>query len=181
MNGALVVIFIKTQTISCKMTKTDQSKHNICLAAIKRKTIKPYDFKWTRFYESNAEFAYVGLPFDLAENELYICSVMIDADNYSILTTQRLITTEKGQMSIGIIEESKINGFGDFKGHDDGPLTLGQLLLSDGFILNYFMETGRASMVMIHALQKLFWTKNLTVVQIEKVTRIWNKQNDNRL
>ncbi|WP_255413513.1 hypothetical protein [Emticicia sp. C21] len=43
------------------MTKTDQSKHNICVAAIRRKTMKPYDFKWTKFYEYNAEFPYSAL------------------------------------------------------------------------------------------------------------------------
>lgn len=52
--------------------KTDKSKHNISIASIKWRTIKSYEFKWTKFYESNSEFPYSGLHLGLAENELII-------------------------------------------------------------------------------------------------------------
>lgn len=137
------------------MTKTDQSKHNICIAAIKRKTMKPHDFKWTKYYESNAEFPYSGLLLDLAENELIICSTMIDADNYSILTTQRLITHEKGQTNTGSIEGAQNKGYGDFTGYKDKLFTFGHILLYDGSELKYFIETGKASMVMTYGVSTL--------------------------
>jgi len=70
--------------------KTDKLKHNICIAFIKRSTIKPYDFKWTKFYESNSDFLYSGLELNLLENELIICSTVMDANNYSILTTKNI-------------------------------------------------------------------------------------------
>lgn len=40
--------------------------------------MKPYDFKWTKFYESNLDFPYQGLPLNLTEDELIICSTLID-------------------------------------------------------------------------------------------------------
>ena len=137
------------------MTKTDKSKHNICIAAIKRHTIKPHDFKWTKFYESNVEFPYTALLLQLAENELFICSTLLDADNYSILTTRRLITHEKGQTSAGRIEDAKGNGYGDFKGYKDKLFTFGQILLDNGTNLRYFIESGKASMVMIYGVNTL--------------------------
>ena len=38
------------------MAKTDKSLHRICIASIKRHTMKPYDFKYTSYYESKEEF-----------------------------------------------------------------------------------------------------------------------------
>lgn len=137
------------------MTKTDNAKHKICIAAIKRRAMKPYDFKWTKFYESNSEFPYLGLPLDLAENELIICSMLMDADNYSILTTQRLITHEKGQTEWGYITGATNKLYGDFKGHEGGLFTFGRVLLNNGNYLKYFIETGKASMVMIYGVRTL--------------------------
>lgn len=91
------------------MTKTDKSIHNICIASIKRSTMKPYDFKWTNFYESNSDFHYSGLQLDLVENELIICSTIIDKDNFSILTTRRLFTSLDGQINIENIQGASAN------------------------------------------------------------------------
>ena len=159
------------------MTKSDKSKHNICIASIKRSTIRPYDFKWTKFYESNADFHYPGLSLNLSENELIICSTVIDRDNYSIVTTQRLITKQNGQESAGSLEGAIDKLYGDFKGYKDELFTFGQIQLHDGADLAYFIETGRASMVMIHAIRTLIRTREMTSIQIDKVARIWNKQN----
>jgi len=144
--------------------------------------MKPYDFKWTKFYESNLDFPYSELHLDLTGNELIICSTFIDADNYSILTTQRLITKQDGQTCIGNIEGAtdKVteNLHADFKGHKDKLFTFGYLQLQNGTDLKYFVETGNASMVMIHAVRTLIRTKEMTDIQVDKVARIWNKQNE---
>lgn len=160
------------------MTKSDKSKHNICIASIKRSTIKPYDFKWTKFYESNSDFHYSGISIDLFEDERIICSTVIDADNYSIITTQRLITKQNGQESVGNIEGATDKLYGDFKGYKDKLFTFGQIRLQNGADLAYFIETGKASMVMIHAIRILVRTREMTSIQVDKVTRIWNKQNE---
>lgn len=160
------------------MTKTDKSIHDICIASIKRSTFKPYDFKWTRFYESNSDFSFSGLLPTLAENELIICSTIIDADNYSILTTQRLITKQDGQINSGNMEGASDKHYGDFKGYKDNLFTFGQIQLENGVDLNYFVETGNASMVMVHGVRTLIRTQQMTGTQVERKTRVWNKRNE---
>ncbi len=158
------------------MQKSEKSKHAICIAAIKRSTMQPYDFKWTRFYEANTEFNYAGLLPELEENELIICSTVIDADNYSILTTQRLITQLDGQISTGNTEGAVDKTYGDFKGYADKLVTLGQIQLQNGTDLKYFIETRKASMIMIHGVRTLIRIQEMTDSQIENLTRIWNRK-----
>lgn len=145
------------------MKKTDSSKHNICIASIKRSTLKPYDFKWTKFYDSETDFPYSGLSLDLAENELIICSTVIDEDNYSILTTRQLMTKKEGQLYIGDIQGATDELYGDFKAYQDESITFGQIQLNNGKELIYFIETGKASMVMIHSLRTLIRINEITV------------------
>jgi hypothetical protein len=154
------------------MTKSDKSKHNICIASIKRSTMKPYDFKWTKFYESNLDFqsTYPGLQLPLTENELIICSTVIDADNYSILTSRQLITKEKGIESGGDLGSATDRLYGDFKGYKDDSLTFGLVQLNNGTDLKYFIETGKASMIMIHGVRTLIGMQ-MTNTQVDSVTR----------
>ncbi|MBW1296346.1 hypothetical protein [Aquimarina litoralis] len=138
------------------MRKSDKSKHNISIASIKRSTIKPYnDFKWTKFYESNSDFPYSQLNLNLTENELIICSTIINSENYSILTSQKLITNENGIESYGNLINAKDKGYGDFKGYKNDSLTHGLVELENGTELKYFIETGKASMIMISGVRTL--------------------------
>lgn len=123
--------------------------------------MKPYDFQLTRFYESNADFTFSGIQLDLAEYELIICSTIIDCDNYSILTTRRLFTKQDGQLSIENIQGATDKFYGDFKGYKDRKVTFGEVLLANGKQLKYFIETGKASMVMIHGVRTLIGTTKL--------------------
>ncbi len=160
------------------MNKTDKSKHNISVASIKRSTMKPYDFKWTKFYELNSDFPYSGLNLGLTENELIICSTVIDFENYSILTSQKLITSENGNERIGNLVNAKDKGYGDFKGYKDATLTFGLVELENGTELKYFIETGKASMIMIHGVRTLIRMQQMTEQNIENTIRNWSKQNE---
>ena len=140
--------------------------------------MKPYDFKWTKFYDSNSEFPYSGLELDLIENELIICSTVIDSDNYSILTTNKLITKENGTEYIGNLTGASDKGYGNFKGYNNEPFVFGIVQLENGTEFKYFIETGKASMVMIHGTRTLIGTQKMTDKNIENVTRIWNKKNE---
>jgi hypothetical protein len=162
------------------MNKSDKSILNICIAKIKRSTIKPYDFVWTKFYELNSTFyeLYPNVNIDISENELIICSTIINLDNYSILTTQRIITKKNGNLNFGNLIDAEDKLYGDFKGYQENETTFGQIKLSSGEELKYFIETGNASMVMIHGVRAILKTSTMTSNQIEKVTRIWNKQCD---
>ena len=137
-----------------KMKKTDKSKHNICIAAIKRSTIKPYDYKFTKFYESNEEFPYNDIDINLRENELIICSTVINANNYSVLTTQRIITNKNNIVATGELTNSKDKGSGMFKSMKD-DFVFGSITLENGSDLEYFIETGKASMIMINGIKTL--------------------------
>jgi hypothetical protein len=124
--------------------------------------MKPYDFRWTKFYESNSDFQYSALQLDLAENELIICSTIIDQDNFSILTTRRLFTSIDGQLSIENIQGATDKRYGDFKGYKDKGFTFGQVQLQDGNDIKYFIETGKASMIMIHGVRTLIGMTQMT-------------------
>lgn len=163
------------------MRKSDKSLHDISIASIKRSTMKPYDFKWTKFYDLNSDFPYYGLHLDLTADELIICSTVIDNENYSILTTQKLITVENGIEHTGKLNGAEDKGYGDFKGYKDDVLTHGLVMLKNGNELNYFIETGKASMIMIQGLRTLIRTQEMTSQNVENVTRIWNKRNEKKI
>lgn len=158
------------------MTKTDKSKHNVCITSIKRSTFRPYEYKFTKFYEPNNEFPYLGIGIKLKNNELLICSTVIDANNYSILTTQRLITNKTRIETIGDLTNSKDNGYGMLKS-TKGEFVFGSVKLENGTDLEYFVETGKASMIMIHGVRTLIRTQEMTGKNIENVNRIWNRKN----
>jgi hypothetical protein len=162
------------------MTKSDKSKHNICVASIKRSTMKPFDFRWTKFYEFNSDFedAYPDLQLNFAEDELIICSTVIDHNNFSILTTQKIITKDKGLDTTGSLEGATDKFYGNFKDYKNALFTFGQIQLHNGSELNYFIETGRASMIMIHGVRTLIKIQQMTKAQVDKVTGIWNNQNE---
>jgi hypothetical protein len=116
--------------------------------------MKPYDFKWTRFYEEPPELLnrYPGL-IQLAEGELAICSTIIDKNNWSILTTQRLLTQMDDKLTIGSMDNCKDFLYGDFKGYVGEETTKGSIQLANGMKMTYLIETGKASMVMIHGVR----------------------------
>lgn len=159
------------------MKKTDKSIHNICIASIKRSTIKPYDFKWTKFYENNADFPYSELEIELADNELYICSTFIDNNNFSILTSKRLVTKQDGQLCSENILGATNKLCGNFKrGEDENNYIFGQIQLPSGNVLKYFIETGNASMVMIYGVRTLIRTNTMTPNQVDTIARAWNNR-----
>ena len=117
--------------------------------------MKPYDFKWTKFYESNLDFPYQGLSLNLTEDELIICSTLIDGENYSILTTQKLVTVENRRERAESLSRATDKGYGDFKGFKDDQVTFGLIELENEDDFKYFIETGKASMIMIQGIRTL--------------------------
>jgi len=163
------------------MEKTDRSIHHICIAAIKRHTMKPYDFEFTRFYEESTglKSLFQGMEVDLLPDELVICSTLIDGENFSVLTTRKLVTKERGNLLSGSIMGAKDKLYGDFKGNlKKEPITLGAIQLANGIDLRYFIETGRASMVMVHGVRTSIRTQGMPDEQADKIARIWTRQNN---
>ncbi len=140
------------------MKKSDKSRHNIVIASIKRSTMKPHDFKWTKFYEEKFVHEHPALKLDLENNELLICSTVINSNNYSILTTRKLLTVENGKVASSQIDGLVNIGYGEFKS-DKKDFTFGTVKLKTGDQLKYFIETGKASMIMIQGVK--------TIIQIQ--------------
>lgn len=138
--------------------------------------MKPYDFKWTKFYEADTDFPYTGLQLGLAENELFICSTFIDKENFSILTTRRLLTQLGGKLCSENIQGATDKLYGDFKGYKDKEFTFGLVQLQNGNELKYFIETGNASMIMIHGVRTLIRTNEMTATQVDSIARAWNNR-----
>ena len=144
------------------MKKTDYSKHSMTISSIKRATVFPYDFQLTKFYESNSEFHYQGIDLDLDSEELIICSMVVDNENYSVLTTRRLITRESGIQGVALLDGVTDKGYGLFKGYQDNEVTFGSIQLHDGTVFRYFIETGKASMIMIYGVRTMIRIGNMT-------------------
>lgn len=142
--------------------KSDLSIHNICIASIKRSTIKPYNLKWTRFYETDSKNLFAHFPFEIDEGELIICSTIIDSDNFSVLTTRKLITNENGKLQFGNLINAKDELYGDFKSKIN-EFTFGNVLLENGKNLKYFIETKTASMIMIRGVKTSIKIQQKTV------------------
>ena len=68
--------------------------------------------------------------------------------------------------------------YGDFKGTlKRESITFGAIQLTNGNELRYFIETGRASMVMIYGVRTAIRIGGMTDSQIDKVARIWSRKN----
>lgn len=117
--------------------------------------MKPKDFQWIEFYESNSQYLYQGLRLDLGEEELIICSTIIDEINYSNLTTRKLITVENVKERLEHLVGATGKGYGDFKGYSNHDIAFGLVQLENGDDLKHFIETGKASMIMIYAVRTL--------------------------
>jgi hypothetical protein len=137
------------------MEKSDETIHGICIASIKRNTIKPYDFKWSHFWETKSDFEnyYQGLVTNFEPEEIPICSTVLDSNNWSVLTTRRLITNKASQLTERNIGDAFQRFPGDFKGLRDKEITMGTLEFKDGRKMEYFVETGRASIIMVYGIQ----------------------------
>ena len=160
------------------MTKSDQIIHRFSIYEIKRHTFKPYDFKWTKFHENNSDFVhlYPEIQLDVGEDELIICSTVIDAENYSLLTTRRIITKENGIENIGDMTSAIQNTPPlQFK-LEKYNYVFGTLQLQNGTVFRYFIEAGKACMVMEYGIKTLIWSQQLTDSQMTNLMRLWDKR-----
>ncbi|MGN7986377.1 hypothetical protein ACTJKC_03495 [Pedobacter sp. 22226] len=103
---------------------------------------------------------------------------MIDEHNFSILTTRKLITNENGEFNLGHTEAATHLSFGHFK--DVKSFTSGIIQLKNGIDIKYFIETGKASMIMIQGVKTLIRTQEMTNQNLENVTIIWDKKTKNK-
>lgn len=160
------------------MTKSKQIIHSFSVYEIKRGTIRPYNFRWTKFHENNSGFqqAYPELRLNITEDELIICSTVIDADNYSLLTTQRIITKEEGIKEIRYMASATSYSMPRNYKFEHYDYLFGTIEFQDGEVFRYFLEPGKAAMVMIQGIKTLIWSQQLTDLQMINLMRIWDKR-----
>ncbi|MFT6963770.1 MAG: hypothetical protein ACJAWV_003508 [Flammeovirgaceae bacterium] len=139
------------------MKKTDKSKKNICLAKIERSYIPPFDFSFTGICNNSSP----NFPQKIAEeghlkkDEELLCFTFINEEIWTLLTTRRIISKEGPSP-----DEHSFDGivkwdFGDFKGYSKQFYTKGFIFFEDDEVISIFIETGRASMIMINAIMTL--------------------------
>jgi hypothetical protein len=138
--------------------KTADKIRSICIAAIKRSIIPPFDFEYSYIYENldTVETPKIGVDLRLESHELPICSTIINPKVWTILTTEKIISFE----GVGI-QQHKLStlekwDFGDFKGYSKQIYTKGFLHFVDDTFIPVFVETGRASMVMINGIMTIY-------------------------
>lgn len=140
------------------MKKSDLSIKNICIAAIKRNTIPPFDFKFSKLYTEDTSFADPKIleALKLAADELVICSVIINTTQWSVLTTRRVITWDREELFAYAISDFEERELEDFKDDFYAKWTKNIFKFSNNEKMPVFIETGRASMVMIYGTQTAF-------------------------
>ena len=132
--------------------RDDSSIHKICILAIKKSLMDTAELSFTSIYENRDS----KLPFQLGLNfsELPICSTIKDSDNWSILTTQRLLSKINSVFTEANMETAQNRYYGDFKGYKSEQFTLGKVENSIGEEIEYLIETGKSSMVMVQGVKK---------------------------
>lgn len=139
------------------MTKSDRSIKNICVAKIERSYVSPFDFEFTGIFNGkHSNFPKQVLDEILLENdEELICSTFVNERIWTLLTTQRIFSREGLSIDVLSINSIKKWNFGDFKGYSKQSYTKGFLFFEDDKALSVFIETGRASMILINGILTL--------------------------
>ena len=161
------------------MLKTDESIRRICIASIKRHTIKPINYPLTKIFETQSLSeidAEISSTFVQRDNELPIALTHVDNRNWTLLTTRKIVSNIKGDIKEAFANNIKKWKWNDFKGYKDKPITLGHLILDDNTILDIVIETGAASMIIIYGVMTLTGQETASEEQISKTLSRYEKR-----
>jgi hypothetical protein len=153
------------------MQKSDESIRRICVASIKRHTIKPIDYPLTTVFETQflADIdETITSTFRHFENELPIALTHVDETSWTLLTMRQIISNINGNVKQTLTESVIQRKWNDFKGYKDKSTTLGQLTLADNTTLDFIIETGKASMIIIYGIMTLTGKETSTEEQVNK-------------
>lgn len=134
--------------------KSDTSIKNICIAAVRRHTMKPIDFPITTIFD-NELTGHLLNQITFSEGEMPISQTYIDKSHWTLVTTRRIISCFNGHVQE--IAANKVDSWnwGDFKGYKGGQSSIGRVCSDDGSILNIHIEAGKASMILIYSIMTL--------------------------
>jgi hypothetical protein len=134
------------------MEMTDKAKMEMCLAKIERSFTPPFDFKLTEVFNEDNNYNFPEATLDeitLEEGEELICSTFVDEQTWTLLTTRRILSADGLSLDEHSIEGITKSNFGDYKDSVKQAHTRGFLFFKDGNIVPIFIETGRASAIMV--------------------------------
>ena len=134
--------------------KSDGSIHQICVAAILRHTLKPINFLLTKLYDTDTK-SLLQIDIALTDGELPISKTYIDSLTWTLITTRRIISCNKGDVQEAFADRVNSWQWGDTKRNAKGSYTLGEIKIEDNSILQIHIECGKASMVTIYAIMTL--------------------------
>jgi len=89
----------------------------------------------------------------LEDEEFIICSTEIEDNQWTILTTRRVITQNEAEFFDSRIIDLKTKNSRNFKGFGNISFVKAKIELHNGLEIPYFIETGEPSMVMIYGIQ----------------------------
>lgn len=136
------------------MKKSDVSIQNVCLAAIRRHTSQPIAYPFS-FIPDQPNFKHITAFFQYEAGELPIVIVFINASNWTMLTTQRIIISIEGNWTIAPAYQIAHTPADLYIKMGHTPWKLTTLTLKNGETLQYHIETKAASMIMIQGLSTL--------------------------
>jgi len=138
--------------------KTDTSIRNISIAAVKRSFTQPLDSKITKIYESETVPECIDdifNPIVFYDCELPISHTVIDAANWTLVTSRRIICCIGGIIKVANAANVVKTEWGDFKGYNKTNFTKGYVKLDTGEEIDIFLETGKPSLVVIKSINTL--------------------------
>ena len=118
----------------------------------------------------------ISSAFAHEENELPIALTQVDDKNWTLLTTQKIISNIEGKMQQAPAKNIIKWTWGNFKGYVREIVTLGRITFKDDSTLNILIETGSASMIMIYGIRTLTGREISTADQINKTLSRYQKR-----
>lgn len=139
------------------MTKSDLSIYKICIGNFERKVMwEKCQPKYSIIYREpeKAEQIFRDYNVQKFDNELPICACKISPDSWSLITTQRLVTSKLGIISQINLETASIENYGNAKNLDE-PYTFGTLCPPEEYVIHqFFIECGYCCQIMISAVHE---------------------------
>lgn len=138
------------------MQQTDDAIRTACIEVIRKRTLKRPSYPLSTIFETGDMTAIrVSAQVTGQDGELPIVLVYDDGDNWSLLTTQRIISTIKGERKEAPVSSISKYTWKDYKGYRENAYIFGHLTLADKSQLDILIETGVPSSIMIYGIMTI--------------------------
>jgi hypothetical protein len=130
--------------------KSDQSIRNIAIASIRRHSGDFNEWKGTNISVSHFPPQVIAM-----EGELPVVFFKADDDNWTLMTTRRIIGSINGERNEIKFEESFITLWGNYKKNAENPIdtTYFRILGAGARQLEFLMETGNPAIAFVYGIK----------------------------